>query len=143
MKVGWMVVSGPGREQALDRLEWITDTYLSVSAPVQVAAPRLLACASAVQSQILQRTRLNLAAVQTALANSAFQVLHTEGGWSAVVQVPRTRTEEQWTLDLLRDQNVLVQPGFFYDFETEAYLVVSLLTEPSQLVEGIRRLQIL
>jgi aspartate/methionine/tyrosine aminotransferase len=60
-----------------------------------------------------------------------------------VVQVPRTRTEEQWTLDLLREQNVLVQPGFFYDFEAEAYLVVSLLTEPSQLLEGIRRLQIL
>jgi aspartate/methionine/tyrosine aminotransferase len=143
MKLGWMVVSGPSCDDTFNRLEWIADTYLSVSAPVQVAAPRLLACASAVQSRILERAKSNLAALQTALANSAFQVLHTEGGWSAVIQVPRTRTEEQWTLDLLREQNVLVQPGFFYDFEAEAYLVVSLLTEPSQLLEGIRRLQIL
>ena len=143
MKLGWMVVSGPGCEGALERLEWIADTYLSISSPVQVAAPRLLACASAVQSQILQRAKSNLATLQSALANSPFQVLNTEGGWCAVIQVARTRTEEQWTLDLLRDQNVLVQPGFFYDFETEAYLVVSLLTEPSLLQEGIRRLQIL
>ncbi|HEV8144936.1 MAG TPA: pyridoxal phosphate-dependent aminotransferase [Bryobacteraceae bacterium] len=143
MKLGWIVASGPERDPALDRLEWIADTFLSVSAPVQVAAPRLVALASAVQSQILQRAKSNLAALANALASSPFQVLNTEGGWSAVIQVPRTRTEEHWTLDLLRDQHVLVQPGFFYDFETEAYLVVSLLTEPSHLLEGIRRLQIL
>jgi len=143
LKLGWIVASGPGCNDALNRLEWIADTYLSVSAPVQAALPRILASAWKVQSQILERAKMNLAALQSALANSAFQVLHTEGGWSAVVQVPRTRSEEQWTLGLLRDQNVLVQPGFFYDFETEAYLVVSLLTEPSNLQEGIRRLQIL
>lgn len=143
MKLGWIVASGPGCDDALNRLEWIADTYLSVSAPVQIAAPRVLASASAVQSQILDRAKSNLATLASALAKTPFQVLNTEGGWSAVIQVPRTRTEEQWTLELLRDQNVLVQPGFFYDFETEAYLVVSLLTEPSHLQEGIRRLQIL
>src|SRR6185295_14676258 len=108
MKLGWIVASGPACDEALERLEWIADTYLSVSVPVQWAAPRLLASASAVQSQVLARVTLNLASLDTALANSRFQVLNTEGGWSAVIQVPRTRTENQWTLDLLRDQNVLV-----------------------------------
>jgi hypothetical protein len=35
---------------------------------------------------------------------------------------------------------VLVQPGFFYDFETEAFLVVSLLTPPDVFCEGVGRL---
>jgi aspartate/methionine/tyrosine aminotransferase len=143
LKLGWIVPSGPGSDEALERLEWIADTFLSVSAGVQAALPRILASAWKAQSQILKRAEENLAALNGALADSPFQVLHTEGGWSAVLQVSRTRTEEQWTLDLLREHNVLVQPGFFYDFEAEAYLVVSLLTPPSYLHDGIRRLQIL
>jgi len=34
---------------------------------------------------------------------------------------------------------VLVQPGFFYDFETEAFLVMSLLTPPEIFQEGVAR----
>jgi aspartate/methionine/tyrosine aminotransferase len=57
-----------------------------------------------------------------------------------VIQIPSTRSEEEWTLGLLRDADVLVQPGFFYDFESEAYIVVSLLTESETYQEGIRRI---
>ena len=63
-----------------------------------------------------------------------------EGGWYAILQMPRTRSEEEWALGLLRDHDVLVQPGFFYDFDSEAYLVVSLLTPPAIFTEGIKRL---
>ena len=45
------------------------------------------------------------------------------------------------TLELLERQNVLVQPGFFYDFETEAFLIVSLLTAPAVFNEGLKRLR--
>ena len=68
-------------------------------------------------------------------------ILAVEGGWSITVQVPRIRTEEEWTLELLAREDVLVQPGFFYDFETEAFLIVSLLTPPAIFVEGIQRLR--
>lgn len=71
---------------------------------------------------------------------STCRVLNVEGGWNVVIQVPRTRSEEEWALGLLRDADILVQPGFFYDFESEAYLVASLLTEPVVFKEGIRRL---
>jgi aspartate/methionine/tyrosine aminotransferase len=67
-------------------------------------------------------------------------VLRTEGGWYAVLQVPRTRTEEEWTLKVLNDSGVLVQPGFFFDFESEAFLVLSLLPEPATFAEGVSRL---
>lgn len=139
MKLGWIVARGPGHEIALERLELIADTYLSVGTPVQAALPKLLAPASEVRTQIQERTRQNLNWLRAKLHESAAQVLTVEGGWSAVLQVPRIRTEEGWAIELLAEQNVLVQPGFFFDFETEAFLVVSLLTRGDLFQEGLRR----
>ena len=75
------------------------------------------------------------------LTGSCANILAVEGGWYITVQVPRVRSEEEWTLELLARENVLVQPGFFYDFASEAYLVVSLLTAPEVFREGIARLR--
>ena len=140
MKAGWVVASGPGSEGALEALELIADTYLSVSTPVQLALPRLLALSGQVMEQIRQRSAANLAHLQDATRDSAATLLRVEGGWYAVLQIPRTHTEEEWTLKLLAECDVLVQPGFFYDFESEAFLVLSLLTEPATFVEGVTRL---
>jgi aspartate/methionine/tyrosine aminotransferase len=68
-------------------------------------------------------------------------VLNVEGGWYGVIQVPRVCSEEDWVLRLLEEQNVVVQPGYFFDFEAEAFLVVSLLTEPNTFGEGVKRLR--
>ena len=141
MKLGWIVASGPGHERALDALELIADTYLSVATPVQLALPRLLELAKPIQAQIAARTSGNKEYLAEALAGSPANLLNSEGGWYAVVQVPRTRSEEEWCLTLLREHDVLVQPGFFFDFESEAFLVVSLLTKPAVFQEGVRRLR--
>ena len=143
MKLGWIVAGGPDplRRQALEGLEWIADTYLSVSAPVQYAAARLLRFGELVAEQIRARTAQNLATARTCLEGSAGGILAVEGGWYCVIRVPVTRGEEEWALELLDLDNVLLQPGFFYDFETEAYLVASLLTNPADFGEGLRRLR--
>lgn len=143
MKLGWIVASGPLqlRREAYERLEFIADTYLSVSTPVQLAAPTLLATRKTFQAELRERLRRNLAWVRQALGRSSFHPLLVEGGWYVVLQVPRVRTEEEWILTLLREQDVLVQPGFFYDFEQEAYLVLSLLTPEMVFQEGVSRLQ--
>jgi alanine-synthesizing transaminase len=143
MKLGWIVVSGPHAAIAMERLELIADTYLSVAAPVQWALGELLEASAGVRSQILDRTRVNLAYLRANFAHAAAGVLNVEGGWYAVAQVPRTRTEEEWALELLGAHDVLTQPGFFYDFESEAFLVVSLLTRPEEFAEGLRRLRAL
>jgi alanine-synthesizing transaminase len=142
MKLGWIVVNGPNelRAQAWDKLEWIADTYLSVSTPVQCAAARLLAAGDDVQRQIRARSLANLQFARRAVAGSAANILTVEGGWYITLQVPRTRGEEEWTLALLEHANVLVQPGYFYEFAEEAYLVVSLLTAPEIFREGLGRL---
>lgn len=136
LKLGWIVAP----ESALERLDWIADTYLSVGTPVQTALPSLLDAAESVNAQIRERTAANLALLQSRAAGSSANILRAEGGWYAVLQVPRTRTEEEWALTLLRDYDVLVQPGFFYDFESEAFLVLSLLTPTETFAEGLRRL---
>jgi aspartate/methionine/tyrosine aminotransferase len=143
MKLGWIVVAGPAgfRREAMEKLELIADTYLSVATPVQHAAPRLIESGAAVGRQIRDRVLDNLAFFRAqAAAHPACRILDVEGGWCATLQVPRTRSEEEWALSLLDEDNVLVQPGFFYDFETEAFLVVSLLTAPEPFREGVRRL---
>ena len=143
VKLGWIAASGPDQQvaDALDRLEIICDTYLSVSTPVQVAVPALLAAGVAVRQAIAARLARNLAALRTAMAGvPALQLLEPEGGWSAVVRVPATRSEEALVLRLLTDAHVHVHPGFFFDFAGEAFVVVSLLAPPDAFDQGVARL---
>lgn len=142
MKLGWIVAGGPHHAAALEGLEWIADTFLSVATPVQWALPRILAGSANVQEQIRRRTRGNLECLmeRTSGAQSPCRCLYAEGGWYAILEVPRIRTEEDWVLHLLAEWDVLVQPGFFYDFEAEAFLVLSLLTPRAIFAEGLRRI---
>jgi aspartate/methionine/tyrosine aminotransferase len=136
-KLAWIRVSGPGKREALDALELIADNFLSVATPVQVALPEILRLAPKIRVAIQARTRANLATLRAAHMPSA-QVLPVEGGWSAVIRVPRIMSDEDFALALL-DRGVLVQPGYFFDFP-EGYLVVSLLTREDVFREGIARL---
>lgn len=142
MKAGWIVASGPAQERtdALERVELIADTYLSVGTPVQLALPHLLSIRDTMQTPIKKRLQTNLDYVRIHSASSPCRLLETEGGWCATLQVPRTRSEEAWTEELLREHNILVQPGFFYDFPEEAHLVLSLLTPPPTFREGVDRI---
>ena len=143
VKLGWIGLGGPDAlvGQALARLEVISDTYLSLSAPVQHAVATLLDDATTVRDQIADRVRHNASVlVDLTKQHPANRVLPPEGGWSAVIQVPATRSEEELVLDLLERQRVLVHPGYFFDFPREAYLVVSLLPEPGQFRQGISAL---
>jgi DNA-binding transcriptional MocR family regulator len=107
-----------------------------VGTPVQLALPALLEAGAGVRAQIQERARGNLRLLRDTLAGSPASALHVEGGWYAVIQMPRTRTEEEWATMLL-GQGVLVQPGYFFDFETEAFVVVSLLTPTDVFREGV------
>jgi aspartate/methionine/tyrosine aminotransferase len=142
VKLGWIAVSGPDPivSAALDRLELICDTYLSVSTPVQVAAPRLLDEGAVVRERILDRVRTNYESLRTLAAGyPSIEVLPCDAGWSAVLRVASTISEEQLVLELLDRDGVLVHPGFFFDFAHEAFLVVSLLPERSIFLDGMRR----
>jgi alanine-synthesizing transaminase len=143
LKLGWIVTGGPpgDREQAFERLELIADTYLSVNALVQGAAPALLGLRGPLQRQILGRVVANRSFLASQIGpTSPWNLLSTEGGWYAILEAPRIQSEEEWVLNLLIEDGVLVQPGFFFDFEREAFLVISLLTSEDVFREGIHRI---
>ena len=138
MKLGWIAVNGPQKQvkAALERLEVIADTYLSVNTPVQNAAAVWLPQRALIRDQVMARVRANYdLLVRT--ASDLLKVFPVEGGWYAVVKdVP----EDEWALKLLREDHVFVHPGFFFDFDEEGYIVVSLLTREDVFREGIARL---
>ena len=143
LKLGWILVGGPpaSRDAAIDALAMIADSYLSVSTPVQVAAPGLLASGRAIREQIHGRVRHNLSALRAAAGQyPSCQVLVVEGGWSAVVRVPAARSEEALALELLDRERILVHPGYFFDFPREAYVIVSLLPQTDIFVDAVARM---
>jgi aspartate/methionine/tyrosine aminotransferase len=141
LKIGWLVASGPPAlvEPAMQRLELIADTYLSPSTPSQLALPQVLSQRALAQGPLLERLEQNLGALRALHGvRSSWQPLRVEGGWSAVLQVPNTLSEQDWALRLL-DEGVLVHPGYFYDFPKPAFLAVSLIVRPEVLDEGLAR----
>ncbi len=142
MKVAWIAVSGPQalKADALARLELIADTYLSMNAPVQLAVPTMLEERHSIQLQLMQRVRENLREVDAQMASQKLcHRLEVEGGWYAVLRVPATRPDEELAIALLKEKDVLVQPGHFYDFAADGYLIVSLITPTDTFRAGLTR----
>jgi len=143
VKLAWTLVGGPAdiRDDALRAMDVIADTFLSVGTPVQAAASSLFERGAAVRAAIQARTRRNLESLrEIAEGHHVCSVLEVEGGWTAVVRVPATRSEESLVLELIREAGVLVHPGYFFDFPHEAFLVVSLLPREVVFDEACRRL---
>jgi len=143
MKAAWLIASGPQqwKSEALARLEVIADTYLSVNAPVQLAIPRFIQQHHAFQKQVMSRVRRNLTELGRQLAmQKVCSRLTVEGGWCVVLRVPATRSDEDLAIELLTAHGVSVHPGHFYEFASDGYLVVSLITPERIFAEGTGRL---
>src|SRR5262249_31155557 len=140
LKLSWITAAGPrdAVDAALERLELVCDAYLSPSTPVQQALPSLLESTGVARAALRARTSRNLAVLARCLEGTPLTLLTVEGGWYAVVRFPAVLSEESWVLGLLEERDVLVQPGFFYDFEMEPIAVVSLLTEEAPFEAGVR-----
>ena len=143
MKLAWMIVNGPpdAASDAMARLEVIADTYLSMSAPIQLAAPVLLDQRKNIQPLLLDRTRENLQELDRALLRQkSCQRLAVEGGWYTILRVPVTRSDEELSIELVQRAGVLVHPGHFFDFASEGNLVLSLITASDAFREGVKRI---
>ncbi len=143
MKLAWIVVNGPAGEagEALARLEIIADTYLSVSVPIQLALPALLDTRHTLQPQIRERTLRNLRWLDAHLSpDISISRLKAQGGWYVILELPSTQSDEDWALELLRNDRVVVHPGHFYDFLTEGHLVLSLLPPPEVFEQGVQKI---
>lgn len=143
VKLGWIVVGGPeaAASDALARLEVISDTYLSASASAQHGAARLLALGAETRRALARRLASNLVRLASHVAKTpAVTLLSPEGGWTAVLRLPRTRSDEELALTLLEEDGIHVHPGSFYDFDDAGHVVLSLLPQPDTFESGVARL---
>ncbi|MEZ4225977.1 MAG: pyridoxal phosphate-dependent aminotransferase [Polyangiaceae bacterium] len=140
LKLGWMVLHGDAQscEQARTRLEVMLDAFLSVGSPVQVALADIFALGRKRREAILERCQQNYETLTGAVGGSSVSVLPAQAGWYAILQVPAV-TDHDWALALLDGWDVVVQPGWLYDFPRPNHLVVSLLTRSPELKRGIER----
>jgi len=142
VKLGWMALSGDDNvvRAALERLALIADTYLSVSTPVQEGLSELLERGASLRCQIQARVRANHLALQTRAARTrSCRVLPADGGWYATLQVPTLVDEETLVLELLTEEGVLVHPGYFFDFSSGSFLVVSLIPPEADFADAVDR----
>jgi len=143
MKMSWIVLNGPKKtvEEAHKRLELIADTFLSVNTPAQHAVSSWLSQAEIIQKIIHDRLIINLNMLRRKVEGcSQVQLFAPEGGWYAVVKLPAKQEEEQWVLDFLKEDHVFVHPGYFFDFQEQPFIVLSLLVPPQSLEEGLERI---
>ena len=139
MKAAWMACFA--EREALQRLEVICDTFLSMSAPIQHALPAWLSQRSALQGQIRGRVECNLATLDsTLLRQSLVTRLEVEAGWYVVLRVPGVQTEEETALELLLERGVVVHSGGFFGFSGQGWLVVSLLAPEAEFTAGVKEM---
>jgi aspartate/methionine/tyrosine aminotransferase len=140
MKAAWIVATGPQRVAALDRLEVIADTFLSMNAPVQWAMPNWLAGRRSIQRQIIERVTANLAELDRQLAGDPLvRRLAVDGGWYAVLRIAAVQPDETTVRELL-DRGVWIQPGYFFGMPPAGWLVASLLTPAVDFHSGVTML---
>ena len=143
LKLGWIVVSGPPslRQNAMRRLEFISDAFLSVSAPVQNALPAILNALPGLAKPIHDRITANLRTLRAAIpAGGPVTLFCPGGGWNAVLRLPDFRSDEEWCLQFLERENTLVHPGHYFEFGRGTYVVVSLLPDGSEFAEGVSKI---
>ncbi len=144
LKLGWILAGGSPdfMGEAIARLEWIADAYLSAGTPVMAALSELLASGDRTAAKVRERVLGNHAALSAAFPpGGASEALPLLAGWAGILRVPATRSEEELALSLLEEQDLLVHPGYFFDFPFEAFLVLSLLPQPEIFREGVARLR--
>ena len=143
-KLSWIVVSSfnTAPEAVLSRLDIIADTFLSVNTPVQVALPRLLQQSQDIQAQIRTRISSNYRALKELLADSRASVFHAEAGWYAILHLPQFRSDDEWAIELVRQCNILVYPGHFFEIVQSSCLVISLLPAQALLADAVSRIRL-
>ena len=143
LKLGWIVVGGKGARvrEAMERLEMMGDTFLSVNTPVQLALPAILDRAGEIGGAFRNRIAQNLRAIREGCAGTPISLLSSQGGWNAVLRLPGKMQDEEWALELLQQHGVLTYPGHFFDLEGGSYLVVSLIVPEGESVENMKILR--
>jgi len=143
LKLSWIIVRGNSQQayEALSRLDIIADTFLSVNTPAQAALPILLQQSNFIGEQIRTRIRSNFQLLKKIIADSRATVFRAEGGWYGILQLPQFHSDEAWSVELLRQRNILVHPGHFFDMKQKSCIVLSLLLPPDSFSSALTQIR--
>jgi alanine-synthesizing transaminase len=143
LKLSWIIISGHPKQiaEAFDRLDIIADTYLSVNTPAQVALPKLLEQLQCIGEQIRKRVCSNYQMLQNIFKDSTVSVFHGEGGWYGILQLPQFHNDDEWAVELLLQQRILVHPGHFFEMKQNSCIVLSLLPSPDVFADALSRIR--
>ena len=144
-KVGWIEVSGPKDDvyEAQKRLDVIADDFLPIGNTVSERIPELLQYASSQSAIVRNRVINNLHTLRETLASTpkcCVSALRAEGGWNILLRVPSCIDDDVLALRLMKDYNLVSQPGYYFDMPVNGYLALSLLPEPQQFISGLHAL---
>ncbi len=144
LKLSWIIVRGNPQQtdEVLNRLDIIADTFLSVNTPAQVALPKLFEHSQFIEEQIRLRVHSNYHLLQKKFKDSKVSVLHVEGGWYAILQLPQFQNDEEWAVELLHQRNILVHPGHFFDIKQKSCVVISLLPTPGLFTDALSQIRL-
>ncbi|MDK6294814.1 pyridoxal phosphate-dependent aminotransferase [Gardnerella swidsinskii] len=144
-KVGWIEVSGPKDDvyEAQKRLDVIADDFLPIGNTVSERIPELLQYASSQSAIVRNRVINNLHTLRETLVSTpkcCVSALRAEGGWNILLRVPSCIDDDVLALRLMKDYNLVSQPGYYFDMPVNGYLALSLLPEPQQFISGLHAL---
>lgn len=140
MKAAWIAVFGPEwkLQQALNRLEVIADTFLSMNAPIQRALPAWLGARQDIQRQLMARLTENLEMLDSALSSQEMvSRLEVESGWYVILRVPALTSDEETAARLIQESGVSAHPGRFFGFPESGWLILSLLAPAAEFRQGV------
>jgi alanine-synthesizing transaminase len=137
LKLGWIAMSGDASAIYGERLEVLNDTFLGANALTQSLLPQLFTQGMPFVATMRDYVRANIALALAKLEPCrAIEVRPPEGGYYLFPSVAGWDDEEDLVIHLIR-QGVLVHPGFFFGYEHGTHLMISCLTQPDKLAEGL------
>jgi aspartate/methionine/tyrosine aminotransferase len=131
VKFGWMAITGePGRvRQALRSLELISDTFLPVSEIIQASAPEIFRHGRDIKDDFAGRIRECWKLTKDVLASSRkVPYVNPDGGFYITLRLDDW-DEEEAAKAILREDHLLVHPGYFYDMAPH-HLILSFVQNP-------------
>lgn len=137
LKLGWIAMNAPAAQTFGARLEILNDMYLGANALTQTMLPTLFEHGMDFVETMRGRIRASLDMALDKLARCPALSVHApDGGYYLFPQVRGWDDEEALVLHLL-GHGVLVHPGFFYGCGHGAHVMISCLTEPATLAQGL------
>jgi alanine-synthesizing transaminase len=140
LKLGWIALNSSASKLYSDRLELLNDTFLGANSLTQALLPTLFERGMDFVAEMRARIHANLdMAIERLERSPMFRFQPPDGGYYLFPEVLGWGDEEALVLHLL-DAGVLVHPGYFYGYENGTHIMISCLTEPATLAQGLDRL---